>query len=193
MLRGGLLILSLLMVTIILPAQVQEINNTVDTSVVVRKDGLTYRYVLDFHEKFGYRLTLTVSNSDEIISEHSSFLPYPVYRFAVGDIDDDGVDEMFLGVIKSTRSDPVVRKRFFSYTLDSGYIIPLWLGTSIGYELHDFKVIHIEGKAYIQSLEGDSEHGYSMGLYRWGSFGPDRIKYTKKEMTKNEAYKLFFR
>lgn len=193
MIRGALLILSLLMVTIVLPPRVPEMKNIVDTSILVQKEGLTYRYTLDFHEKFGYRLTATVSNSDEILSEHSSFLPYPVYRFAVGDIDDDGVDEMFLGVIKSTRSDPVVRKRFFSYTLDGGYIIPLWLGTSIGYELHDFKVIHIEEKAYIQSLEGDSKHGYFMGLYRWGSFGPDRIKYTKKEMTKNEAYTLFFR
>lgn len=57
--------------------------------------------------------TLRLFADDSLSSEWP--LRYPVYRFAVGDINEDGSDDIVVGVVKKTRRDSVSRKRLFIF------------------------------------------------------------------------------
>ena len=71
-------------------------------------------------------------------------LPYPVYQFQVGDVDGNGVDDAVVGVIKKTRFHRELGRRLFIFKNYRGHIRPLWMGSKLGGELVDFRVIVIE-------------------------------------------------
>src|SRR5260221_3957917 len=65
-------------------------------------------------------------NHDSLKSEWP--LRYPVFKFINGgDINQDGNEDLMVGVIKATRRDSVVRKRLFLFQIKNKIIIPLWL------------------------------------------------------------------
>ena len=75
-------------------------------------------------------------------------LPYPVYQFQVGDVDGNGVDDAVVGVIKKTRFHRELGRRLFIFKNYRGHIRPLWMGSKLGGELVDFRVIkgHVKGQ-----------------------------------------------
>ena len=68
-------------------------------------------------------------------------LPYPVYQFQVGDVDGNGVDDAVVGVIKKTRFHRELGRRLFIFKNYRGHIRPLWMGSKLGGELVDFRVV----------------------------------------------------
>ena len=72
-------------------------------------------------------------------------LPYPVYQFQVGDVDGNGVDDAVVGVIKKTRFHRELGRRLFIFKNYRGHIRPLWMGSKLGGELVDFRVIKGQG------------------------------------------------
>jgi hypothetical protein len=82
-------------------------------------------------------------------------LPYPVYQFQVGDVDGNGVDDAVVGVIKKTRFHRELGRRLFIFKNYRGHIRPLWMGSKLGGELVDFRVIkgqEMRGKGQENSL-----------------------------------------
>ncbi len=75
-------------------------------------------------------------------------LPYPVYQFQVGDVDGNGVEDAVVGVIKKTRFHRELGRRLFIFKNYRGHIRPLWMGSKLGGELVDFRVIegHVKGQ-----------------------------------------------
>jgi hypothetical protein len=74
-----------------------------------------------------YSLKAEIFGGDSLISSDVRRLDYPVYQFDCEDVNGDGIPEIAVGVIKTTRYDPVCRKRLFIFKLYEGrYIRQLW-------------------------------------------------------------------
>lgn len=117
-------------------------------------------------------------------------LPYPVYQFQIGDIDNDGVDDIMVGVTKTTRFDSTMSKRLFIFQNYDDLVRPLWLGSRLGQPLVDFQYIVVDEGPRLRSIEKENNGKYLVAEYRWRSFGLDFTRYLKREVDLEEAYKL---
>lgn len=113
-------------------------------------------------------------------------LPYSVYRYQTGDIDQDGVEDMVVGVIKTTRFDPTISKRIFIFKNNNGLVRPLWLGSRLGQPLEDFAFVSYKNKAFIRSIEKERSGKYLVAEYKWRKFGLEFCRYICREV---ELYK----
>ena len=119
-------------------------------------------------------------------------LNYPVYRFDFGDITGDGIPEIAVGVIKSTRFDPKVAKRLFLFKItEDFYIRPLWLGSHVGQPLVDFRIVAGEERNWIRTIEREQSGKYLLAEYRWQGFGLAFQRYIEREISWNNAHTIF--
>jgi hypothetical protein len=142
-----------------------------------------------FIKKAGAVNYLQCQDGDTILSSWP--LRYPVFRFLKGDVNNDGRDDLAVGVIKPTRGDPVARKRLFLFQVRNKAIIPLWLGSSLGHPLEDFRVrVKKDSSTVIRALEKERSGLYLVAEYEWLGFGLSFKEYLKREISLSEAYKL---
>lgn len=88
------------------------------------------------------------------VSADSLLLPFPVYRLDGGDLDGDGIPEICIGVVKSTKYWKDAARRLFIYRLYHGkYLRPLWLGSRVGHRLEDFRVDRTSSPAIVLTDE----------------------------------------
>jgi hypothetical protein len=119
-------------------------------------------------------------------------LNYPVYQFDCADITNDGLPEIAVGVIKSTRFDPIVRKRLFLFKLyDTCYVRPLWLGSRVSFPLVDFRLMNTRNGQRVRTIEQEADNQFVVAEYRYKTFGLEWIRYLKRGVTKKEAETLF--
>lgn len=137
------------------------------------------------------RLLILTLNDKEIINSRAVLLPWPIYQFQMGDIDDDNINELFVGVTKSCPYDPLVRRRLFVYEIIDGDIRAKWLGTHLAYDLKDFRTITIFGKAHVRTLEQDGSGEYHIITYAWAAFGPRLINNQEGGRNYGEAFKIY--
>ncbi|MDR2840131.1 MAG: hypothetical protein LBV75_02540, partial [Paludibacter sp.] len=139
-----------------------------------------------------YDLKADVFYADSLISSDQWRLNYPVYQFDCEDINNDGVPEIAVGVIKSTRFDLVCRKRLFIFKLYEGkYIRPLWLGSRVSYPLVDFKIAGKSGNKYFKTIEQNGENSFVVAEYRLDAFGLQWVRYIQENIDRKKAEKLF--
>ena len=117
-------------------------------------------------------------------------LQYPVFKLVKGDINNDGTDDIAVGVIKSTRRDTTVRKRLFIYQIRNKSIIPLWLGSSLSHPLEDFTIIQTDSITLVRSIEIEESNRYLVVEYEWFGFGLTFRKYLQREIELNKAQQL---
>jgi hypothetical protein len=157
--------------------------------MVACTSGIDQSYTFN-HSKYSL-----ISKTDSLhylqISTDTTFnqwkLPYPVYQFQVGDIDNNGVVDMMVGVIKTTRFDSTLSKRLFIFQNYEGFVRPLWLGSRLGQPLVDFRFVETQEGPRIRSIEKEKSGLYLVSEYRWRSFGLDFTRYIKQEINFNEA------
>jgi|SRR5690349_3891098 len=118
-------------------------------------------------------------------------LRYPVYKLLKGDVNNDGEQDLAVGVIKSTRRDPIARKRLFLFRVKNRSIIPLWLGSSLSQPLEDFSVRSVDSVTVIRSIEVEKSKRYLIAEYEWFGFGLSFRKYLHRELSLDEARELF--
>lgn len=117
-------------------------------------------------------------NGDSIISQWE--LRFPVYRFDYGDLNDDGVNEIVVGVTKKTRYWEE-GNRLFIYKLYNGRLIrPLWLGSRLGGEILDFHINRSTKPAQIITTE-DFKDSIVTAVYSLGGFGLRFVGIEKSE------------
>jgi len=114
-------------------------------------------------------------------------LPYPVYQFQTGDVNGDGSEDAMVGVIKSTRFYPEKARRLFIFKQVNGKARPMWLGSTLGGILEDFRFT--EGK--IRALESTSGSLYVVSDYRWDGFGLTFERFIIKGVNQETAIKTF--
>lgn len=113
-------------------------------------------------------------------------LPYPVYRFCTGDVNNDGCVDALVGVVKGSRHFPQPSRRVFVFKDVSGSVRPLWLGSRLGGELVDFAFVD----GAIRAIELKSERQYVVSDYRWRGFGPVFDKVVAESNNLDYCYKL---
>jgi hypothetical protein len=115
-------------------------------------------------------------------------LRYPVFKFIKGgDINQDGNEDLMVGVIKATRRDSVVRKRLFLFQIKNKIIIPLWLGSSVSHPLEDFISYQNDSTVIIRTIEKENNDRYLVADYTWRDFGLNFEKYIKRDLTLDMA------
>lgn len=108
-------------------------------------------------------------------------LPYPVFRLDAGDMNNDGVTEVAVGVIKRTRYSPEPQKRLFIFKLYKGlHIRPLWLGSRVAATLDDFKIERDSVPARIHTYEHRNDGTPIEVQYIQRGFGIAFEKYLNK-------------
>jgi len=118
-------------------------------------------------------------------------LPYPIYHFETGDIDNNGIPDIAIGVIKPTYYDSVSRKRPFFFKISQGYIRPLWQGSRLAHPLENFRIKHTKTTNYLQSIEMERDGTFMVAKYVWNGFGFRFITYLCRNKNRNEAYKIY--
>jgi len=118
-------------------------------------------------------------------------LPYPVYRFDVGDVTGDGVPDIAVGVIKTTTYHPVMAKRPFLFKInENGDIRKLWMGSRVSQPLEDFALTKNETPSRILTVERERSGKFLVAVYRWHGFGLKHEEYIEREVPLKKAYKL---
>lgn len=114
-------------------------------------------------------------------------LPYQVYRFAVADVNNDGIEDALVGVYKHSRFFPEPSRRVFIFKNYHGLIRPLWLSSRLGGELVDFTV---DGN-HLRAIEVMSQEGdYVINDYSWQGFGMGWTKCVASFKTIDESYQF---
>jgi hypothetical protein len=167
------------------------ISSLGDTTATFAHDSIQYGVRLYKTGENKNKLEATTINSAGQKLTRTIAIPYPVYHFEIADIDNNGMNDILVGVIKKTHFDPLVRKRLFAYRLDQGYIRPLWLGSKVGRPLEDFKSVRQENRALIRTIEQDTQKNYYVGEYKWDGFGLTWIRYLGERVSYENAVKLY--
>ncbi|MBR1469566.1 MAG: hypothetical protein IJ605_05595 [Prevotella sp.] len=120
-------------------------------------------------------------------------LPHPVYQFQTGDVDGNGSTDALVGVVKKTRFHRDFGRRLFIFKNYRGRVRPLWMGSKLGGELVDFRVISDEGsqKAIVRALETGKNGLYSVTDYEWEEFGLAFKRTILKDTNQETAKKQF--
>ncbi|MBN1761257.1 MAG: hypothetical protein JW863_23230 [Chitinispirillaceae bacterium] len=139
-------------------------------------------------EKDNYLFSRSYRNA-VVVDSFRRELPYPVYRFEVGDVDGNGIDDIAVGVIKPTRYDPEVNRRIFLFQLQEGSIIPLWLGSRVSQPLHDFTLIPASGRCNVRTIESEKDGSCLVAEYEWLGFGLSFVRYIKRNIPLKAAMK----
>lgn len=120
------------------------------------------------------------------------FINHPVKNFFYADVNGDGINDIGVGVVKSTRFDKRFRLRPFFYQVSKNKLAPLWLGSKLGDYILDFKPVREKSNTYIMSLERGDNNKYNVILFKWQSFGFKFLRYIKKnadsEIEAREVY-----
>jgi hypothetical protein len=127
---------------------------------------------------------------------HSSAypLPYPVYRFDVGDVTGNGIPDIAVGVVKTTTFDPKLAKRPFLFKIsDEGEVRKLWMGSRVSQPLEDFAISKNATPAKVLTIEREQSGKFLVAIYRYRGFGLEHNGYIKREISIEEAYNLLKR
>lgn len=116
-------------------------------------------------ETVGDSLSYLVLTTDSTCDRHR--LPFPVYQFCTGDVDGDGSEDALVGVVKTTRFDPVMARRLFIFKNHHGRIRALWMGSRLGGILRDF--CFTDGR--VRTLQATTDGRYAVVEHEWRSFG----------------------
>ena len=117
-------------------------------------------------------------------------LRFPVYRFCTGDMDGDSIVDAIVGVEKTTRFDPVVRRRVFMFRNIGGKVRPLWMGSRLGQPVVDFRVVQVDGETRLRSVEEEKNGKFLVAEYRWSSFGVKFIRYICRDFEFDNSMKI---
>lgn len=102
-------------------------------------------------------------------------IKHPVFRFCCGDVTGDGVPEIGIGVVKSTRYSPQVGRRLFIFKLFNEELIrPLWLSSRVAHRLLDFA---IESDGSVTSSEVKADGSAVKVRYEYRGFGLKFVEY----------------
>ena len=165
---------------------VSSCHNAKPDKYSISTEGGIVQVALRKHNDYNELISI---DNDSVVSTWP--LRYPVFNFQHGDINNDGTEDLAVGVIKRTRYDSLVRKRLFLFQVRNKSIIPLWLGSSLSHPLVEFGIIKNEqGETLIRAIEKEPNGQYLIAEYEWYGFGLALRKYIRRKISLEEAKKF---
>ena len=130
-------------------------------------------------------LSYLVLTTDSTTDRHR--LPFEVYQFCTGDVDGDGSEDALVGVVKTTRFDPVMARRLFIFKNHHGRIRALWMGSRLGGILRDF--CFTGGR--VRTLQATTDGHYAVLEHEWRKFGLGALRFLAANVSLEEALSVF--
>jgi hypothetical protein len=115
----------------------------------------------------GHKLTLFKNG----FPQKSLLLNGELSEITIGDINNDDVQEILLGITKKVNFDQRIRKRLNIFKVENDGIQVVWLGTHFLYDLQSFSITQEGNMNYLQTLEKDTLNNKIKGIYEWDEFG----------------------
>jgi len=156
----------------------------------IKNEGKLIDITLRQKGKTDFILHADVYEDHKFVFNNTWPLPYMVFRLDTGDVNNDHSTDILVGVIKSTRFDPISRKRLFIFKLFEGYIRPLWLGSRVSQPLIDFKYYKSKKEGVVRTIELEKDQLFLIAEYHWNGFGLGFIHYLAREKTYCQATKI---
>jgi hypothetical protein len=126
-----------------------------------------------------YQLFVKVENEPDTVSK---ILPYKVFKLRQADLNNDGMDEIIVGVSKKTKLDNTERKRINIWKINDNRIEPMWLGSFLPHPLYDFDIGHENKKTIVVTIEYEQDNSFLIAEYEWHSFGLKFIRFVKRKI-----------
>lgn len=122
--------------------------------------------------KFGNDVVIySIENNKEIYRE--DFTEYKPWKIVVGDIDGDKIDEISIGVYKTSPLHLVMAKRPFIYSFKNNKLEPKWKGSRLSKPFKDYLFFDIDkdGIDEIVAIEILKNEKNTINTYKWKGFG----------------------
>ncbi len=123
------------------------------------------------------RAALVIERKSPLGPVMRTFQTRPVFRAFMGDIDQDGQDDLILGITKTIGGEKF--RRVYIFHDGSGFFHPKWLGSRLSFRLLEFSTTPIAGRLGLTTLEKHSGKLYK-GKYLWDQFGFRTISISPK-------------
>ena len=142
----------------------------------IDRDGEDEIAVIDSANENLILLEIAVTNSRLSVEEiyRMDFSEINPWMVEAGDVDGDGIVEIFIGVNKRTEFYEDVRNRPFFYSWNGDELQKKWTGSYFSEkELIDIKLADLFGSGRYETiaLERNKEGKYSVSIYSWLGFG----------------------
>ena len=142
----------------------------------IDNDGNDELIVIDSANENLILLEIAVTNSRLSVEEiyRMDFSEINPWMVEAGDVDGDGIVEIFIGVNKRTEFYEDVRNRPFFYSWNGDELQKKWTGSYFSEkELIDIKLADLFGSGRYETiaLERNKEGKYSVSIYSWLGFG----------------------
>ncbi len=132
---------------------------------------LTSENVQDGHPVGGSIYVLTECDGElEHVWDQDGLNPW---KLEIGDVDNDGLKEIVVGVWKESPFDPVMANRPFVYNWDGEVLKPKWLGSRLSRRFDDFVLYDINSDDWDELIALEISDGdmHRIAVYRWDIFG----------------------
>lgn len=154
-------------------------NNGVPVLIAISGDG-----EIETGERHGELLLVCDASAEADMDKLGSIPPEKIYlsidlseikplKVQLGDINEDGINEISICVYKTAKFHPVMAKRPFFFNLVDGNLIPVWLGSRLSRPFDDYILYDINADAAdeIISVEQLENGNRVIALYNWKGFG----------------------
>lgn len=153
-------------------------------------DSLAYQFSLQEQSDSLFVLKTKLDPSTREIRDFR--IPFPVYQFQAGDVNQNGQPDCLIGVVKTTPFDSVIRRRLFIYELRGIRFRKLWEGSRLVHPVYDFRLVSDQDPPEVWSIEFEREKDlYCVARYQMGSFGLELIDYQGRNLDLEQAKNLF--
>lgn len=153
-----------------------------DSTFIIHSQSTTYK--LESVKKENTRLILYKAGKrvDSILYSDS------IASISIVDIDNDGNEDVAVGIIKSSRWSKEKSLKMYLYRIKADRILPMWRSSKLTSNLIEFCFVNNSGKNYAVVIEKLSNNSYNLIRFRWKNFGLVYDKY----MLKNQDFSVVF-
>jgi hypothetical protein len=110
---------------------------------------------------------------------------------SIVDSDNDGNDDIVVGIVKSSRWSEVKSLKMYLYKISQDRILPLWRSSKLTSNMIDFCFVKEAGKNYACVIEKPKNHSYNLIRFRWRNFGLIYENYIIKNQDSSAVFQRF--
>ncbi len=111
------------------------------------------------------------------------------FRFFFEDINGDSVKDIIVGL--NNPNYKKIQKRLVCYKIVQNTIKKMWVGTYLGLNMQDFRIIDYNNWKAIKTLEKFNQNSYIVAIYVWNGFGFRLIKRLEDKVPYKKAFETY--